>query len=223
MQHEFSISLMCVDYLNLKEQLLKLNEKADYYHIDIMDGHYCKNITLSPDFIRAIKPVTKLPIEVHLMVERPTDFIGMVAEAGADVISVHAETINTDTFRVLSQIKALGCQTGVVLNPATPLEEIKYYAGRLDFLTIMTVDVGYAGQSFITEMLDKIKQAAAWKEAFGYTYKIQVDGSCNEKTFSRLKAAGTELFILGSSGLFNLDEDVTVAYENMLDIFQKSG
>jgi D-allulose-6-phosphate 3-epimerase len=222
MKHEFSISLMCADYLNLKEQLTKLNDKADYYHIDIMDGHYCKNITLSPDYIRGIKRVTKLPIEAHLMVENPNDFIDMVAAAGADVISVHAETINTNAFRTLNSIKSKGLQVGVALNPATPLEEIQYYANRLDLLTIMTVDVGYAGQSFIPEMLDKIKKAKQWKEEFGYTYKIQIDGSCNEKTFARLKEAGAEIFILGTMGLFNLDKDVGIAYEKMENIFNNS-
>ena len=222
MKHEFSISLMCADYLNLKEQLTQLNEKADYFHVDIMDGHFCKNITLSPDYIRGIKKITQLPIEAHLMVENPNDFIGMVADAGADVISVHAETINRDAFRTLNNIKSKGLQVGVVLNPATPLEEIQYYANRLDFLTLMTVDVGYAGQSFIPEMLDKVKKAKQWKEEFGYTYKIQIDGSCSEKTFPRLKDAGAEIFILGSSGLFNLDDNVAIAYEKMKNIFNKN-
>ena len=222
MKHEFSISLMCADYLNLKEQLTQLNEKADYYHVDIMDGHFCKNITLSPDYIRGIKGITKLPIEAHLMVENPNDFIGMVADAGVDVISVHAETINRDAFRILNSIQSKGLQVGVALNPATPLEAIQYYASRLDVLTIMTVDVGYAGQPFIPEMLDKIKKARQWKEEFGYTYKIQIDGSCNEKTFARLKEAGGEMFILGSSGLFSLDDDVAMAYEKMEKIFENS-
>lgn len=222
MKHEFSISLMCADVLNLKEQLIKLNEKADYYHIDIMDGHYCKNITLSPDYIKGIKKVTKLPIEAHLMVENPGDFISMVADAGADIISVHAETINRNAYRILDSIKEKGLQVGIVLNPATPLEEIQHYAGRLDFLTIMTVDVGYAGQSFIPEMLYKIRKAKQLKEDLGYTYKIQIDGSCNEKTFGQLKRIGGEIFVLGSSGLFSLDDNLDVAYEKMESIFKNS-
>ena len=221
MKHEFSISLMCADLLDLKKQLEKLSEKADYFHVDIMDGHFCKNITLSPDFVKSIRPYTKLPIDTHLMCVNPNDFIEKCGKFGSDIITVHAETINTDAFRVLNQIKSFGCKTGVVLNPATPLDYIKHYANQIDILTIMTVDVGYAGQSFINEMLDKIEQAAIWKREHGFTYKIKIDGSCNEKTFAQLKAAGAEVFVLGHSGLFALDDDVSVAFDKMLDIFNK--
>ena len=134
MKPEFSISLMCLDFLRIKEQIETLNSLADYYHIDIMDGHFCKNITLSPDFIRAIKPISKLPLDVHLMIEYPNDFIDAVRDAGADIISVHAETINADAFRTLNRIKSLGARAGIVLNPATPLENIRHYISRLDLV-----------------------------------------------------------------------------------------
>ncbi|MDR2048640.1 MAG: allulose-6-phosphate 3-epimerase, partial [Treponema sp.] len=169
MNAEFSVSLMCLDYLKIQEQIEILNAKADYYHIDIMDGHFCKNITLSPDFMKAVKKIARLPLDVHLMTEYPNDFIDPVRDAGAEWISPHAETINTDAFRTINKIKSLGAKAGVVLNPATPLEYIKHYAGKLDILTIMTVDVGYAGQPFIEEMLDKIRLAKQWKEQYGYT------------------------------------------------------
>jgi D-allulose-6-phosphate 3-epimerase len=207
---------MCLDFLNVREQIEILNTRADYYHVDIMDGHFCKNITLSPDFLRAVKTISKLPIEAHLMTEHPNDFIGMVREAGADIISPHAETINTDAFRTINRIKSLGAKAGIVLNPATPLEYIRHYASRLDVITIMTVDVGYAGQTFIEEMLEKIALCKKWKEAYGYTYKIQVDGSCNMKTYKKLYEAGTEWFVLGTSGLFSLDKDTNTAYNKML-------
>jgi D-allulose-6-phosphate 3-epimerase len=220
MKPEFSISLMCLDYLRIKEQIEILNHRADYYHIDIMDGHFCKNITLSPDFIKAIKSIARLPLEVHLMTEYPNDFIDLVNIAGADLIAPHAETINVDAFRVINKIKSLGKKAGVVLNPATPLEYIKHYIGHLDQVTIMTVDVGYAGQPFITEMLDKIQLCKKWKEIYGYSYKIEIDGSCNKQTFKRLYDAGAEEFVLGSSGLFNLDNDVDNAYAKMLAFFK---
>jgi D-allulose-6-phosphate 3-epimerase len=185
-----------------------------------MDGHFCKNITLSPDFIRAIRPITKLPLEVHLMTEYPNDFIDMVKCAGGDIIMPHAETINVDAFRVINKIKSLGARAGVVLNPATPLEYIKHYAGLLDVITIMTVDVGYAGQPFIEEMIEKIRLCKKWKETYGYTYKIEIDGSCNKKTFKRLYEAGAEIFVVGTSGLFSLDADVDAAYKKMLIDFE---
>jgi len=205
MKPEFAVSLMCLDYLRIKEQIETLNNRADYYHIDIMDGHFCKNITLSPDFMRAIKRISCLPLDVHLMTEYPNDFIELVKAAGADIVSPHAETINVDAFRVINKIKSLGMKAGVVLNPATPLEYIKHYIGRLDLVTIMTVDVGYAGQSFIDEMLEKIQLCKKWKEVCGYSYKIEIDGSCNKQTFKRLHEAGAEVFVVGSSGLFDLD------------------
>ncbi|MDR2143262.1 MAG: ribulose-phosphate 3-epimerase [Treponema sp.] len=219
MNAEFSISLMCLDFLKIREQIEILNTKADYYHVDIMDGHFCKNITLSPDFMRAVKKIAKLPFDVHLMVEYPNDFIELVRDAGAEWISPHAETINTDAFRTIAKIKSLGAKAGVVLNPATPLEYIKHYAGKLDLLTIMTVDVGYAGQPFIEEMLDKIRLAKQWKEQYGYTYKISIDGSCNANTFKKLNDAGAEMYVLGSSGLFSVDPDLSVAYNKMLRDF----
>lgn len=217
---EFSVSLMCMDYLNIKNELEILNRRADMFHVDIMDGHFCKNITLSPDFVHAVSRVAQLPIDVHLMTENPNDWLQAVAKAGATYIEPHAETINTDAFRVLARINDLGCKAGVVLNPATPLQEIEHYMSRLDIITIMAVDVGYAGQKFIPEMLHKIAKAKQIREAMGYSYKIQIDGACNANTFRLLRNAGADVFILGSSGLFNLDEDLDIAYNRMLTQYQ---
>ena len=151
MKVEFSPSLMCMDFLKMEEQFNILNDKVDMYHIDIMDGHFCKNITLSPDLVKTFSKVAKKPMDVHLMTTNPTDWIEKVAAAGAEYISPHAETINGDAFRVMNMIKSLGCKTGVVLNPATPLSYVKHYLNRIDLLTIMTVDVGFAGQPFIED------------------------------------------------------------------------
>jgi D-allulose-6-phosphate 3-epimerase len=219
---QFAVSLMCLDFLRVKEQVEILNTRADYFHVDIMDGHFCKNITLSPDFIRAVKKIAGIPMEAHLMTEHPGDFIEMVYEAGAEIISPHAETINTDAFRTIGKIKSLGAKAGIVLNPATPLEYIKHYAGQLDFITIMTVDAGFAGQPFIDEMLEKIRLCKEWKKNHGYTYKIQVDGSCSRKTFKKLYDAGTEIFVVGNSGLFSLNEDLAMAYDEMLVQFESA-
>lgn len=217
----FSPSLMCMDLLNIKEQIDIINERADFYHVDIMDGHYVKNITLSPDFVRAIHGVCKLPLDCHLMVTDPDDYIDVLAEAGAGYICPHAETINADAFRIINKIQATGCKVGVVLNPATPLSYIQHYIHRLDKITIMTVDPGFAGQPFIEEMLDKIAEAKKLKEENGYKYLIEVDGSCNEGTFKRLAEAGTEVFIVGSSGLFGLDEDLPTAWDKMIENFNR--
>ncbi|MDO5103395.1 MAG: D-allulose 6-phosphate 3-epimerase [Lautropia sp.] len=221
MKAQFSVSLMCMDLLKLKEQLEILNERADMLHVDIMDGHYVKNITLSPMFVEAISKVTKIPIDVHLMTEYPSDYIEELAKAGATYICPHAETINKDAFRIINMIKNAGAKVGIVINPATPLDYIKHYIHLIDKLTIMTVDPGFAGQPFIPEMLEKIKEAKRYKEEKGLNFLLEIDGSANQRTFKRLHEAGAEVFIVGSSGLFSLDEDLNIAYDKMEEIFKK--
>ncbi|MDD3337695.1 MAG: D-allulose 6-phosphate 3-epimerase [Lachnospiraceae bacterium] len=222
MKPEFAPSLMCMDFLKMKEQFEILNDRVDMYHVDIMDGHFCKNITLSPDLVKTFAKVATKPMDCHLMTTNPTDWIETLAAAGAAYISPHAETINTDAFRVMNLIHSLGCKTGLVLNPATPLSSVEYILGRVDMLTIMSVDVGFAGQPFIEEMLDKIKEAKRLKEEKGYTYKIQIDGSCNKNTFKRLTEAGVEVFIVGSSGLFGLDKDLNKACDMMFEQYAEA-
>lgn len=218
----FSPSLMCMDLTRFKEQITVLNEKAHFYHVDIMDGHFVKNLTLSPFFIKELKKISRLPIDAHLMVSNPIEFIDMTIQSGADYISVHAETIQADAFRIIQKIKEKGKKFGIVLNPATPLEVTKYYIHLVDQLTIMTVDPGFAGQKFIAEMLDKIKEAKKWKEENSYQYLITVDGSCNKNTFKQLVDAGAEVLILGSSGLFNLDTNIEKAWDIMIENFNEA-
>ncbi|GAA0382139.1 D-allulose 6-phosphate 3-epimerase [Bacillus horti] len=218
--YKFSPSLMCMDLSQFKEQVEALNERADFYHVDIMDGHFVKNITLSPFFIQELKKITDVPIDAHLMVTNPADFVDMTIDAGAEYISLHAETIHGDAFRLINHIKERGKKFGVVLNPATPLDSIKHYIHHVDKLTIMTVDPGFAGQKFVEEMLEKIKEAKSLKEQKGYNYLLTIDGSCNKNTFKKLAQAGAEVFIVGSSGLFGLDEDIYQAWDSMQEIFQ---
>ncbi|AER31759.1 MULTISPECIES: D-allulose 6-phosphate 3-epimerase [Pantoea] len=217
MRIQISPSLMCMNLMEIKQQLAVLNTRADFLHVDIMDGHYVKNITLSPFFIEQIRPHTPVAIDVHLMVEQPTDFIEAVANAGADYICPHAETINRDAFRVINLIRSLGKKPGVVLNPATPVSFIHHYLHLLDKITVMTVDPGYAGQPFIPEMVEKIRALSALKRAHGYHYLIEIDGSCNQRTYRTLLEAGAEVLIVGTSGLFNLHDDLSTAWTMMRD------
>lgn len=211
MQPTFSASLMCMDFLYVKDQLETLNEYVDYYHIDIIDGHYSKSLSLSPDLMEAFSKVTKKPMDVHLATMNPDDWIDVCARAGATYISPQAETINRDAFRIINKIREVGCKVGIVVNPATPLSFVEYFLNRVDLLTVMTVDPGFPGQTFISEMLPKIKQADKLRVENGYTYKIQVDGAVNKHTFKQLRAAGADIYVLGSSGLFNLDDNLEVA------------
>lgn len=221
MAAKFSPSLMCMDLTQFREQITAMNERADFYHVDIMDGSYVKNITLSPFFIENLKKITDVPIDVHLMVNHPEDIIPMCIDAGADIISFHPETANNKIFRLLNQIKDAGRRCGVVLNPATPADAIKEYAHLLDKVTVMSVDPGYAGQKFIPESLNKIKQLIAMREANGYHYLTEIDGSCNEKTFNIISQSGVDVFIVGTSGLFSLADNVSDAWDKMVDIYQR--
>lgn len=221
MKRYFAPSLMCMNLMELRRQIEILNTRADYFHVDIMDGHYVKNITLSPMFIEQIRSCAKLPIDAHLMVEYPNDFIDMMAKAGADYITVHAETINKDAFRTIASIRDKGCKVGLILNPATPLSYAGHYLELIDKLTILTIDAGFAGQKFIPGMLAKISEAAALRKEKGYSYQIEVDGSCNERTFEMLAKAGNEVYIVGTSGLFGLDPDLEKAWDKMVANFDR--
>ncbi|MCX8993452.1 MULTISPECIES: D-allulose 6-phosphate 3-epimerase [Citrobacter] len=221
MAAKFSPSLMCMDLTRFREQITAMNGRADFYHVDIMDGSYVKNITLSPFFIENLKKITDVPIDVHLMVNHPEDIIPMCIDAGADIISFHPETANNKIFRLLNQIKDAGRRCGVVLNPATPADAIKEYAHLLDKVTVMSVDPGYAGQKFIPESLTKIKELIAMRENKGYHYLTEIDGSCNEKTFNVISRSGVDVYIVGTSGLFSLADNVSDAWDKMVDIYQR--
>ena len=217
----FSPSLMCMNLIELKDQLDVINKKADMVHVDIMDGHYVKNITLSPFFVEAIRDACTVPIDCHMMVTNPENFVEMLAKAGADYIVPHAETINAQAFRIIDLIHSYNCKAGVAINPATPISILLPYINRLDKITVMTVDPGFAGQPFIPETLSKIQELKQLKTEKGYKYLIETDGSCNARTFKQLYDAGTEVYIVGSSGLFKNDPDLTKAWYIMMDTFSK--
>lgn len=222
MKPAFSPSLMCMDLTKFREQIETLNRRADLYHVDIMDGHYVKNLTLSPFFIEQLSKVATIPIDAHLMAEKPNDFlVDACIDAGASIISIHPEVVHSELFRTIAHIKKRGCQVGVVLNPATPLAIIKPFAHLIDKLTIMTIDPGFAGQPFLTEMVEKIADAKRFRAEQGLAFTLEVDGSCNEKTFKQLVQAGNETFIVGTSGLFGLDHDLSTAWEKMKAIFSQ--
>lgn len=210
-----------MDLLNAAQDVEILNTRADAFHVDLMDGHFAPNITLSPDFVRALGQYGVLPMDIHMMVTTPGMWLERLAEAGATWVSPHAETINANAFRTFNTIEALGMKAGVVLNPATPLTWAQYYIERVDLLTLMTVDVGFAGQPFIEQVLSKIEEAAKLRDHYGLSYIIQIDGSCNSKTYRRLFEAGADRFILGSSGLWDKDPDLVKAWDIMLDEFTR--
>ncbi|MBO0441053.1 ribulose-phosphate 3-epimerase [Enterococcus sp. DIV0212c] len=191
-------SILSADFANL-ERDIQLVEKlgADYIHVDVMDGQFVPNITLGPNVVSAIRPVTKLPLDVHLMIVQPENYIEAFAKAGADIITVHEES-TPHIHRAVQMIKASGVKAGVVINPGTPLSAIEYVLDLVDQVLIMTVNPGFGGQSFIESSLDKIAQLKEWKETKGYTYDIEVDGGIVPETAKRCKEAGANVFVAGS-------------------------
>ncbi|KUF22388.1 D-allulose 6-phosphate 3-epimerase [Bacillus sp. G1(2015b)] len=218
----FSPSLMCMDLTHFREQIHFLNTRADRYHVDVMDGHYVKNLTLSPFFIEQLRKLTNVPIDVHLMAEHPQEFlIDACIDAGATMICLHPEVVQKDAFRIIRHIHQRKCEVGFVLNPVTPVAALESFIHLIDRVTIMTIDPGFAGQPFIKEMLQKIKQVKDIKKHGGYSFSIEVDGSCNESTFRLLAEAGNEIYIIGTSGLFGLHKQLDTAWETMKQIFSK--
>ena len=218
----FSPSLMCMNLSQFEYQIRFLDVHADYFHVDIMDGHFVPNLTLSPFFISEARKLTNKIIDAHLMVEDPVLISTLCIDAGADMISFHPETTNGKAFRLIDSLQKKGCKVGVVLNPETPIIAAEDYYELADKVTIMTVDPGFAGQPFIMQSLRKISQVRDLKVAKGYHFKIEIDGSCNAKTFSNLIRAGSEGFVLGNSGLFSLDSDIEKAWSKMLDNFNSA-
>ncbi|MEY5324219.1 D-allulose 6-phosphate 3-epimerase [Salmonella enterica subsp. enterica serovar Corvallis] len=208
-------SLMCMDLLRLEEQVSFLNDKIGYFHVDIMDGHYVPNLTLSPFFVSQMKRVASAPIDCHLMVTNPQDYISTLADAGASMVSFHAETANGQAFRLIDNIRSAGMKCGLVVNPETQLDIVTLYLDRVDKVTIMTVDPGFAGQAFISAMLKKIAAFAEYRQQHQLEFLIEVDGSCNKNTYSALVEAGADVLIVGSSGLFGHSEDIGEAWQIM--------
>ncbi|MDO4345028.1 MAG: D-allulose 6-phosphate 3-epimerase [Eubacteriales bacterium] len=219
----FSPSLMCMDMLHVGKQLEVLNRNFDWLHFDIMDGHYCKNLALTPALLKAVRSRSSLPIDVHIMATKPEEFmIDEVIKNGASSISLHPDTFASSSFRTINKIKDAGCRAGLVLNPLTTLESVDYLLGRIDVLTIMTIDIGFAGQKFIWEMLEKIRKACELREKNGYHYLIQIDGGCKKDYYKALYDAGADAFIVGNAGLFSLDNDLQKACDKMHEQFRNA-
>ena len=213
----YAPSMMSADLLHLEESIRRIEPISDFLHFDIMDGHFAPSLTCSPDMIRAVRKATSLPLDAHLMVTDPVRFTELCIDAGADVITLHAETIVTNAFRTMNVIKAAGRKVGVALTPATPASVLSPYLDMVDLVTVMTVDIGYGGQKLIVQMLPKITEIAAMREARGLHFLIQVDGGVGWKTYQTMLDAGADLLVLGK-GLFRPEMPIEASVERWADI-----
>jgi len=192
-------SILSADFSVLGEEIKKVeNAGADMVHIDVMDGNFVPNITIGPLVVSAIRPLTKLPLDVHLMIEKPDRYFEAFKNAGANNITVHAEAV-THLDRAVSRIREMGLKAGVSLNPSTPETVLEYVLDKIDMILVMTVNPGFGGQTFIEGMLNKISAIKKMISDRNLSVDIEVDGGINENTVSLVTAAGANVLVTGSA------------------------
>jgi ribulose-phosphate 3-epimerase len=198
-------SILSADFARLGEEIVAVEKAgADYIHIDVMDGHFVPNITIGPLIVEAIRPVTKLPLDVHLMIENPDQYIENFAKAGADYITVHVEACR-HLHRTIHHIKSFGIKAGVVLNPATPVESIQHIVAEIDMVLLMSVNPGFGGQKFIPEVLPKIRKVKEMGDSIGKELEIEIDGGVNPETAKLCMEAGANVLVAGSA-IYNQED-----------------
>lgn len=214
-------SLLSADFSELRTEMNKVTEAgADWLHVDVMDGHFVPNITLGMPIIQSIRPYAKIPLDVHLMIEKPERYIEEFISAGSDWLTLHVESC-VDLAASLKKIKSLGCKAGVTLKPNTAIAEIKPFLALADLVLVMTVEPGFGGQSFMQEQIAKVNLLKEWRAQSGFNYLIEVDGGVNEKTAAICTRAGADVLVAGSA-VFK-GEKTPQNYRNNIQALRKEG
>ncbi len=211
-------SILSADFTKLGEEIKAVEDAgADWIHVDVMDGHFVPSITMGPIIVEAARQATSLPLDVHLMIENPDRFISDFISAGADFISVHAETC-THLNRTVQLIKESGARAGVVLNPATPIQAVQWVLKDIDFVLIMSVNPGFGGQQFISNSLEKIRELKKFIQSSELSVLIQVDGGVNKGTIKDISLAGADVFVAGSAVFGSDDYKETIrTFRSLID------
>ncbi|UZQ83190.1 ribulose-phosphate 3-epimerase [Thermoanaerobacter sp. RKWS2] len=209
-------SILSANFANLLEDIKRVEKGADLLHIDVMDGHFVPNITIGPAVVKSLRKFSSLPFDVHLMIENPDLYIEDFVSSGADNITVHQEAC-LHLHRTIQKIKGYGIKAGVSLNPATPLETIRYVLQDVDVVLIMTVDPGFGGQKFVDIMLKKIEDLHLLRENLGLKFEIEVDGGINLSNVAEVVKVGADIIVAGSA-IFESQNPMET-----IEIFKKAG
>ncbi len=220
MKKYLSASIMCADLLNMEKSIKDLERAGiDYLHVDIMDGSFVPNITLGFDLINALKKITDIPLDVHMMVNEPSKFIDIMNLSGNDILCVHFES-ELHIARTLEGIKKKGIKAGLAINPGTPVENLRYASDLIDMALVMTVNPGFAGQKIVPFAERKVKDTRAFLDTLGNSeILIEVDGNISPENGEKLSRAGADMFVLGTSALFQKDRDIKEAADYLRTIF----
>jgi len=204
-------SILSANFVRLEEEIKAIEHAgADLVHVDVMDGHFVPNITIGPPVVSSIRKVTKLPLDVHLMIEDPDNYIKEFAVAGADILTVHVEA-STHLNRTIHYIKEQGCKAGVCLNPATSLSTLDYVLDNVDMILIMTVNPGFGGQKLIPEVLLKISRLRELLNERKRAVEIEVDGGINLENIGEVAKAGANIFVAGNAVFTTEDYSKTIS------------
>lgn len=206
-------SILAADFSRLGDEVHAVEEAgADWIHCDIMDGHFVDNISFGPAVVKAVRGVTSLPLDVHLMIEHADHYVPRFLEAGASSITAHVEPeAKHDVANTLRQIRAPNCKAGVTLNPETDFALVEPHLANIDLLLIMTVHPGFGGQPFRADQLDKVRRARAWADANNPALHIEVDGGINPETAKQCREAGADVFVAGTSIFHQADYRKAIA------------
>jgi ribulose-phosphate 3-epimerase len=210
MKNILSASIHMADFGHLADQIHQCEENGvDWIHIDVMDGHFVPNITMGPFIVETCKKITSLPLDVHLMIEKPELHLKSFAEAGANLITVQSEAC-LHLHRTLQQICELGCKAGVALNPSTLETVLEYALPLVDLILVMTVNPGFSGQSYLPEMREKVKRTSSLIQSSGKSIYLQVDGGINTRTLPEVLSAGANSFV-ASTAIFKQADGISSA------------